>query len=129
MEQQPDAVRAYGLDAVRNPLQLFEKFPILENVASATPLGTAVWRHKVLQALQATLIAQFRVRHGDRLVNEHILTNFHGAQWYQDIEPEQLEVVLNDSGRVVVENTPCVCPNARQDDGSSRPHGVGSPAH
>ena len=30
MEQQPDAVRAYGLDAVRNPLQLFEKFPILE---------------------------------------------------------------------------------------------------
>ena len=97
MEQQPGAVRAYGLDAVRNPLQLFEKFPILENVASATPLGTAVWRWKVLQALQATLIAQFRVRHGDRLVNEQILTNFHGAQWYQDIEPEQLETVLNDT--------------------------------
>jgi hypothetical protein len=96
MEQQPDAV-AYGLDAVRNPLQLFEKFPILENVASATPMATAVWRHKTLQALQATLIAQFRVRHGDRLVNEHILTNFRGAQWLFDIEPEQLEAVLNDT--------------------------------
>ena len=65
MEQQPDAVHAYGLDAVRNPLQLFEKFPILENVASATPMGTAVWRHKMLQALHATLIAQFRGRYGD----------------------------------------------------------------
>ena len=51
----------------------------------------------LIQALQATLIAQFRVRHGDRLVNEQILTNFHGAQWYQDIEPEQLETVLNDT--------------------------------
>jgi hypothetical protein len=97
-------VRAFELDAVRNPLQLFQNLPKLNNVADASPMEAAVWRWKVLQALQGSLIAQFRARYGDRLVNENIMSQFHAAQWFQDIGPEDLTKVLDGTAVALLKN-------------------------
>jgi len=97
-------VRAFELDAVRNPLQLFQNLPKLNNVADASPMEAAVWRWKVLQALQGSLIAQFRARYGDRLVNENIMSQFHAAQWYQDIGPKDLTKVLDGTADALLKN-------------------------
>ena len=92
-----DEVRGFGLEAVRDPLRLFDKLPRMNNVADASPMEAAVWHSKVLQRLNASLLVQFRAKYGDRLVNESVMQQFHAAQWYQDIKPEDLAKVLDDT--------------------------------
>ena len=68
------------------------------------PLEAAMWRWKVIQALRGSLIEQLRGKHGDRLVNEQIMMQFHAAQWYQDIGPEDLTKVLNGTADELLDN-------------------------
>ena len=53
-------------------------------------MEVAVWRHKTLQELAASLITQFRKRYGDTLINEHIVRQFHATHWFGDTSAEKL---------------------------------------
>jgi hypothetical protein len=80
----------FNLEAVRNPLALFNSVPLLGDPSRTSPLEVAVWRHKTLQELSTSLLAQFRKRHGDTLINEHIVRQFHATHWFGDTSAEKL---------------------------------------
>jgi hypothetical protein len=80
----------FNLDAVRNPLALFNSLPLLGDPSRASPMEVAVWRHKTLQELAAYLITQFRKRYGDALINEHIVRQFHATHWFGDTSADKL---------------------------------------
>jgi hypothetical protein len=84
----------FGLEAVRNPLALFHSLPLLGDPSRASPVEVAVWRHKTLQELAASLITQFRKRHGDTLINEHIVRQFHATHWFGDTSADKLAATM-----------------------------------